>query len=204
MEQDDEIGIEAAIPAPFSYTLVDGDGLVVGTGVTLDMPPIAAGLRVIRDVQAAPDQYLDAEEEWRTLPARPSAAHALDRSTKVWALLPLEQLKAAAWRRIKVARAAALAAGVEVDELGRFDADPAAVLNITGVMAGLAYLPADWTIGWTRFDNTAVTLTKATFPQMALAVLAHGDAVHQTARTLREQIESAPDADALALICWPA
>lgn len=139
------------------------------------------------------------------MPARPSYVHVFDwTGSKQW-IDPrtLNDLRAAAWARIKRARSAALAAGVDVPGLGRFDSDDESTSKMTAVLAGIAYMPADWSVTWTKFDNSAVELDKASFPLVAGAVLAHGDTVHQTGRVLRAAIEAAPTAESIAAVVWP-
>jgi hypothetical protein len=139
------------------------------------------------------------------MPARPSYVHVFDwTGSKEW-IDPrtLDDLRAAAWERLKKARADALASGVDVEGLGRFDSDEAASTKLAAVLAGLPYLPIDWTVTWTRFDNSAVELDKMGFSQVAMAVLAHGDAVHQTGRDLRAQLAAAETPAAVAAVAWP-
>lgn len=136
-------------------------------------------------------------------PEKPSSLHIFDYAMKAWVdPRDLDQHKAAAWERIKVARAVALNAGVDVPELGRFDSDEVARGNLTGTYAVLDAQPEDWIVEWTRFDDSVAVLDKAAFRLVALTVLSYANQVHARGRALRDAIAEAQSQAELALIEW--
>lgn len=138
-----------------------------------------------------------------TPPDAPSPLHVFDYSLYEWVdPRTMNELRAATWERIKLARMEALRAGVEVPGLGRFDANGSSNVNITAVLATLSQQPSDWVIAWTRFDNSVATLDLESFPRMAMVVLSHASAVHERGRTRRNEVEVALDRAALDLIEW--
>lgn len=184
------------------FTILDEWGRVMMTGITqhLDIP-LAPGQRVIEE-QAPLDTYRSGES-WVKIPAQPSPVHEYDWSIHAWVdRRSLAVLQAEKWEEIKAARTRFIAAGVVVGALGRFDADPSAAVNITGTYAALDALPEDWTVVWTRFDNSSITLTKDQFREVALAVLGHVNHAYDIARGLRDQIDES-SMDGLAAIRWP-
>lgn len=109
-----------------------------------------------------------------------------------------------AWERIKAARDAAEKAGFLHDGV-RYDSDPiscqriasAVVLAMLATQAGQPYQT-----NWTTFDNSVVSLDAAGMIGVGLACGQYISSVFETARTLREQIESATSADELDAIQW--
>lgn len=117
----------------------------------------------------------------------------------------LEKLKNKKWAEIKVKRDQLEQSGVPY--LGKpLDSDPVSVQRIAiAVQAAQAAIAANmpFTLAWTMQDNTAVEMDAAQVVGMSVALAMYSDSLHQTARTLREQIESAETAEALEAITWP-
>lgn len=120
-------------------------------------------------------------------------------------LRTLEELKAAKWSEIKRARSQAIDAEVETP-YGVFDGNKISRDNITDTAVGLALAVAAGAsdlVTWTLADNSTVDITLAQLQHVGLLMLAKVQTAHDTSRTLREAVELATDAEALALIQWP-
>lgn len=110
----------------------------------------------------------------------------------------------ATWERIKAARSAAEAQGFLCNGV-RYDSDPASVQRISAsvVLAMLAQQAgAPYSIDWTTFDNSTVTLDAAGMIAVGLACGQYIAGIFDQARALRTQIESATTADELDGIQW--
>lgn len=110
----------------------------------------------------------------------------------------------AAWERIKSARSAAEQEGFLCNGV-RYDADPISCQRIASavVLAMLALQAgAPYSIEWTTFDNTSVTLDANGMIGVGLACGTYIAGIFSQARALREQIESATSADELDAIQW--
>lgn len=119
-------------------------------------------------------------------------------------------IRAGIWAEVKMLRDAAIDGGANTPA-GRVQTDPLSRSNITGavVAAMLAQQASSpFSVDWTLADNSVVTLDAAAVTQMGLAVVAHVDAAHASARALRNQIEATSDPIALLQIDttagWPA
>lgn len=112
--------------------------------------------------------------------------------------------KDAAWERIKRARSDAEGAGF-VHNGVRYDSDPlscqriasAVVLAMLAMQAGQPY-----SIDWTTFDNTSITLDANGMIGVGLACGTYIASIFTQARALREQIDAATTADELDAIQW--
>lgn len=134
-------------------------------------------------------------------PARPSRNHIFDWSTKTWQdPRTLADLKAAKWQEIKAERAAAEFSGFAWDS-SAFDSDSVSQARLQGALQ-LAGMVPDFAIDWTLQDNTVRTLSAADLAGVGMALGQHVAAQHEKARSLRQQIEAAATAEALAAIGW--
>lgn len=184
------------------FTVIGDHGRVLSTGFSMILPPESAG--VVLEQQAPSIDHWWNGEAFVDKGPQPSVHHIFDWPTHQWVdPRDLGAWKAQKWDEVKAARETALAAGLVVGNLGRFDTDATAALNITGVYAALDAMPEGWTIDWTRFDNTSITLAKEQFREMALAVLTYNASVHATGRMLRDQINAAGAVGELVGIRWP-
>lgn len=130
---------------------------------------------------------------------------------KVWTYVEpaapsIDVLKEQAWQEVKAKRDALEQAGAPY--LNKvLDSDEKSVTRITvavqAAQAAIASNTVNFALNWTMQDNTVVTLTAAQVCGMAVALAAHSDALHKTARDLRTKIEAATSAEELAAIKWP-
>ncbi|WP_213956351.1 DUF4376 domain-containing protein [Variovorax sp. dw_954] len=184
---------------PINYTVIGDHGEVLHGG-TADQLPNVAG--VIPHAQPSTPSWWDGERFVAIAP-QPTPFHVYDWPSHEWRMGGSVELhREAKWLEIKRAREDFILAGV-LTPFGRFDADDAAVLKVTGVYAALNDLPAGWTIDWTLFDNTAVRLDKEQFRQVAMAVLTHATTAHGIARDIRDRIEGATDIQQILGQRWP-
>lgn len=190
--------IEGIIP----FTIIDEHGRVVMRGTTMHLQfGLAEGQRILTEI--APENSYRAGESWVPLPPQPSANHVFDYVHKAWTdPRTIEVLREEKWAEIKQARAAYLSAGVDVPPFGRFDSKQRSVTNLSGYLAALDSRPADWTIQWTMFDNSTLTLDKEQFRAAALAVLAHVNTAQAISQALRDRINEANTTE-LQSIRWP-
>lgn len=139
------------------------------------------------------------------MPPQPSSSDIFDYTTKTWTdPRTLQDLKDAKWAEIKAARSAAEFAPFTWDG-SSFDANASAIQHISGAvqMALLAQLASQpFSIDWTLFDNTVRTLSGADMIAVGIAAGTHSGAVYDHARVLRDQIEAATTADAVAAVVW--
>ncbi|SDC49649.1 protein of unknown function [Sphingomonas sp. YR710] len=122
---------------------------------------------------------------------------------------PLAIQKVARWNAVKVRRAAVAGGGVPTP-FGTVDSDDGSLAKISG--ASLAAMMAQATaapfsIDWTMADNAVARLDAAGMITMGQSVMAHVGAAYARARVLRDAVEAAADAEALAAIDigtgWP-
>lgn len=115
------------------------------------------------------------------------------------------ELRANKWAEIKAERDHLEQAGVPyMDKV--LDSDTTSVQRIAiAVQAAQAAIAAEqpFTLEWTTQDNTPLTMDATQVVGMSVALAMYSDSLHQTARTLREQIEAAETAEALEAITWP-
>lgn len=134
-------------------------------------------------------------------------AWSWDADAERWQPVPtLASHQAAAWARIKAARADAETAPITVG-LYTFDADDSSQQRIAGAvqMASLAVAAgqgADFSISWTLADNTTATLSATEIIAVGLSLGQQISAAHARSRVLRAQIDAATSAEELNLINW--
>ena len=120
--------------------------------------------------------------------------------------LPLGELKAVARGRIN--RERDRREGTSFPYLGRtFDCDSRSVQRInTAVQAAQAALAGSlpFTLTWTDAENQDVEMTAEQVVAMPLALAVWGNDLHQTCRTLKQQIDAAETPEAVLAVTWPA
>lgn len=189
------------------YTAYDpGTGKILATftsdaeSVPLNTP---AGMQCMRGRFSHEDGYV-AGESFLPFPERPSPAHVFDWVAKQWVdPRTLEDLKVQQWLTIKAARDEAEFGGFAWDG-SVFDSDPQSQSRIQGGVQ-LATMAAEqpFSIDWTLADNTVRTLSAPDMIAVGVALGAHVQGVHATARALRAQIEAATTAAEVEAISWP-
>jgi len=144
---------------------------------------------------------------------RPSPMHVIDVAARAWALwtppgsTPLQVAQDAKWAEIKAERDRLETAGFPY--FGKWiDSDARSVQRITGaVQSAQAALAAGaaFEIGWTCSDNSVIELDGQEMLGMTVALAAHANDLHVTARGLRALIyaEDATEAS-VAAVAWPA
>lgn len=124
-----------------------------------------------------------------------------------WLFAPtLEDTRAAAWERIKLARAGAIDAPL-VTPYGTFDSDAAARTNITDavlMLQTLASLGTPTDINFTMANNLTVTLSTAAMVTVGLLLGQKVQTAHSIARALRGQLELAATVAEIDAVAWPA
>lgn len=131
----------------------------------------------------------------------PSPGLSWDDETAQWIdARDLDQLKAAKWEEIKVARSTAEYGGFTWDG-STFDSDAASQQRIIGA-SQLATLTPSLEIDWTLSNNTVRTLNAQEMNEVGMALGAHVNAQYVHARTLRQQISDAQTTQELASIVW--
>jgi len=87
-----------------------------------------------------------------------------------------------------------------------FDSDPRAVQRLTtAAIAAQSALATNspFEIEWTAADNSTVTLNATELLGMPVALATHAASLHNTARQLKGQIESATTVEEVESIQWP-
>jgi hypothetical protein len=158
---------------------------------------------------APPDDGRDYYHEagaWVPRPDRPSLAHQWRPAERAWVdPRTLDELRAAAWARIKVERDRIEFGGFDWDG-SRFDSDEISQSRIQGtvLLAQLAIQAGQpFSIAWTLADNTRRTLSAQEVAAVGVAMGGHIRAAHDTAAALRDLINAATTAAALEAITWP-
>lgn len=100
----------------------------------------------------------------------------------------LETAKLAKWVKVKQQRDSVEFGGFSWNNL-RFDSDAASQQRLQ-LAAQVAQTNPQLTIDWTLADNSTYTLTAANLTELAQALGVHINSAHETARSLREQINS--------------
>lgn len=138
-------------------------------------------------------------------PERPSPLHVFNYATEAWEDGPLSERKALRWTAIKAQRDALEAGGFSY--LGKqVDSGALSVQRIStfsqAAQAGLGRGEA-FAVDWTCADNTVLRLDAAAMVAMAVALAAHANALHETARSLRARIDVAPTPAEVDAVIWP-
>ncbi len=151
------------------------------------------------------DYYRDGDA-WAPRPDRPSPVHEWSPAARAWVdPRTLDDLRAAAWARIKAERDRIEFGGFDWDG-SRFDSDEISQSRIQGavLLAQLAIQAGQpFSIAWTLADNTRRTLSAQEVAAVGVAMGGHFRAAHDTAAALRDLINAATTAAALEAITWP-
>lgn len=134
--------------------------------------------------------------------ARPSAHHVFNFSSKTW-IDPrtLQDHRDAKWEQIKASRNATEFGPFTWDG-SIFDGDTKSQNRISGAVQ-MAGLSPTFSTEWTLADNTVRILNASQVIQVGIALAQHVDTAYAVARTLRNQINTAPTPDEVAVINWP-
>lgn len=100
----------------------------------------------------------------------------------------LELAKTAKWAQVKQNRDRVEFGGFTWNNM-RFDSDAASQQRLQ-LAAQVAQTNPNLTLDWTLEDNSVQTLTAANLTELAQALGVHINSAHETARSLREQINS--------------
>lgn len=110
-----------------------------------------------------------------------------------------DEIRVALWERVKIIRDIVIGGGA-VTPFGAVDTDDTSRSNINGATtAAMIAMNTEtpFTMTWTMADNTEVALLADDVLALGLAVVAHVNAAHENARTLRAAIDGAEDTTAL-------
>lgn len=134
-------------------------------------------------------------------PTAASVLHMIDGSLTWIDTATLADAQAAAWDAVKAARDAA-EAGVFMFEGDVYDLNKENVSGaaLAALMAQIAGQP--FSIEWTLADNSVRALDAATMQALGRAMVAHIDALHCTARDLRERISAAATPAEAYSVTW--
>lgn len=114
----------------------------------------------------------------------------------------LEEEKAKAWERIKAERNKREQSGVPY--IGKvIDSDPTSVQRISVAVQAAQAANKEFSLDWTMQDNSTVTMNAHQVVGMSIVLAQFTNNLHQTARKLREKIETATTADDVKAIKWP-
>ena len=134
--------------------------------------------------------------------ARPSTFHTFDYTTKAWTdPRTLQDLKDAAWERIKAARETHIDAPLTTP-YGTFDSGPKDRTNITDGVLWLQTLATPTSIDVTLADNTTATLTTTEMIAVGLLLGQKVQAAHANARVRRAEIEASTTKEQIDAIVW--
>lgn len=113
----------------------------------------------------------------------------------------LDDLKAAAWDRVKARREAEDRRPLEY--LGKLlDFDDTGREKLLWALKAADVAGAAFAVDWTCADNTILPLTAETIAGIPVAAAMRSDANHQKARQLRDAIDAASTPEDLALVSW--
>jgi len=139
------------------------------------------------------------------MPVRPSSRHTFDYEAKQWLAPALDELKAAKKAEINAERDRREISGFPY--LGKtFDSDQRSHSRITtAVQAAQAAMAVGqpFLIEWTCADNSTIELTGEQMVGVPVAFAMYGNALHQTARSLKTQVDAAQTAEEVASIVFP-
>lgn len=133
--------------------------------------------------------------------ACPSPAYSWDEATGSYTY-DLARARQAKRDEINAARDAALYDGFMWGG-HRFDSDPLSQARVQGGVQLAQIAGSDFTIDWTLFDNSVITLTGEEMIQVGLAMGHFIQQVFSTGRQLKALIDAATDQASLEAITWP-
>lgn len=139
---------------------------------------------------------------WPAGPTPTSALHWHEGAFSWLETADVAGAQAIAWERVKAARDKAEAGTFEF-EGGIYDLNKENVSGaaLAALMAQLAGQP--FSIEWTLADNSVRVLDATTMQALGRSMVAHIDALHCTARGLRERISAATTPDEAYAVTWP-
>lgn len=139
-------------------------------------------------------------------PQQPTPWHSWDRMKWLWVTTPeaLVQAKEFAKARITLSRDAAERSGFVA--YGKvFDSEDKAIQRLQGAAQAAAYakqLGKDFSVEWTCADNSTILLDADMMIEVPIIMTQTADYLHQKARALKKQIESAESIEAIESIVW--
>lgn len=173
-----------------TYSHVSAQGTVLATGLRLspfELKHLAAEERLVREVIPEFDERLEAVFPPATVD--PSAQEIVFEKS----YLPLNVVAEECWRRVKEKRDNAEA--TTFPYMGKMlDSDPRSVARILSAAQTATVVIAQGgtlSIDWTAADNTTLNMTAADIAAMPVALTMYADALHQSAKTVRELIAAA-------------
>lgn len=118
---------------------------------------------------------------------------------------PLDIPRTYKWNELKLERSRREYSGFTWDG-STFDSDPQSQSRVQGgvqlaIMAQQANQP--FSINWTLKDNSVRTLSGQDMIGVGQALAAHIQALHETSRALRQQLDNATSVQAIEAIQWP-
>ena len=117
----------------------------------------------------------------------------------------LEETKAAKWQEIKAIRDEKENAGFPYMGGKTLDSDNRAVQRISiAVQAAQTAIAAGkpFNLEWTCTDNSVIAMTAGEVIGMSVALANHTNTLHEKARLLRQQIDSATTAEGVEAVEW--
>lgn len=139
-------------------------------------------------------------------PQQPTPWHSWDKTKWLWVTTPeaLAQAKEFAKSRITLSRDAAERSGFVA--YGKvFDSEDKAIQRLQGAAQAAAYakqLGKDFSVEWTCADNSTILLDADMMIEIPIIMTQTADYLHQKARALKKQIESAESIEAIESIVW--
>lgn len=194
----------------FNITSIDINGMVLQTVSSeheyiLETGKHPDGVDFIQSAPNTPESWWDGTG-WHEKGQPPSRKHQWNPALKVWVdFRTLQDFKDAQWATVRSERDTRETAGFPY--LGKtIDSDPRSVQRInTAVQAAQAAAAANqpFTLFWTCQDNTTLELDATGMMEMPVALAVYANSLHETARTLRAQIDAATTPEAVEAITWP-
>lgn len=139
-------------------------------------------------------------------PEQPSPWHIWDKATWAWVITPDALLKAKAEAKVRINMARDAAERAPFPAFGKlFDATDKAIQRLLG--ASQAALIAKQSgqvmdIEWTCADNSTINLSTDDLIQLPIIMATHADMLHQKARTLKTEIDSATELNEVLTVVW--
>ncbi len=193
-----------------SYWIEHDSGEVLRAVMSDDTPdPLMGGAVIPVDRLYDPWQTLVIDGLPVDFGPQPSRHHVKNAALRAWGLVGITELKVAQdakWSAIKAERDRRETTGFSY--MGKIlDSDPRSVQRITGaVQAAQKAIAdgADFSIDWTCANNTVLTMNAAQMMAAPVALATYANALHQTARALRDTIyHASATLESVAAVSWP-
>lgn len=183
------------------YALVTNQGQIVQVGNGLPPDPLPVGLSLIEGKFNLND-YWDGEKA-NPIPSQPSFNHSYDWNTKEWVdVRTLEMVKQMAWGIIKEMRNKKESEGFPY--MGKIlDSDSLSVQRINTAVQAAQSAGEFFSIRWTCQDDSVLVLDQQGMLGVPVALAAYADDLHQIAKNLRNEIDSATTIAEVEAIAWP-